>query len=90
MAKNIRLTTKNAPLFDHAGLVLRDGQWTEVDLDTLGRDGRFAIETYRGHIVMVHPHDEAIYEELVFANAAARGDKPKSPAPAKPASKKDA
>lgn len=86
MAK-IRLMTKNAPLFDHAGLVLRP-QWSEVDLNALGQDGRFAIEKYNGQILMVHPHDAAAYADLVAANEKARSAQ-KSVASPK-SSKKDA
>ena len=75
----IRLMTKDAPLFDHAGLVLRP-QWSEHDTDEMGEEARLAVEKYHGQIVMVHPHDAEALDEIKAKNAAARAKASAKPA----------
>lgn len=85
----IRLATINAPLFDHAGMKLSP-RWSEVDLDEIGQEGRFALERYAGgpkrdarhRIIMVHPQDGELYDEVVADNASVRARAAARPAPA--------
>lgn len=75
--------TKDAPLFDHAGLVLRPA-WSEHDVDEMGEEARLAVEKYHGQIVMVHPHDGDALDAIKELNAASRA-KAKPAQEAKPA-----
>lgn len=97
MSNTIRLMTREAPLFDHAGLVLTRS-WSEVDLDEIGDAGRQAIEKYAGGptrdahkrpLIMVHPLDYDLYDEVCAFNARQRGEKPKPKASKPPKANDD-